>query len=252
MYKQKEHGGRGSFNIQLISFLSGILFNIFILIALYSYNTQPDQSTASSDQLFGGSGGGGGSDKQDTYFTIEFGESGDIKSELKDTTQNYPHFTLIRIHVLTPEDIAQRTIKPPPKRTKTIKAYPPGVIAYKPIRRIRGSGNGIGGGFGGGSGGGIGSGIGSSIDWGGGDGRRLLSGRIPSYPKDTDRELSVILDFSVLPDGTVLSVSPVRKSDEVLEREAIAALQTWRFESVPSQLLKVLPKGKVTFKFTLK
>jgi TonB family protein len=114
-----------------------------------------------------------------------------------------------------------------------------------------GVGPGSGGGTGGGSGGGIGAGQGYAIDWGGTGSRRLLSGRIPQYPKGTDKQMAVVLQFSVLPDGSVEQIRPARKTDELLERAAIAALSTWRFDPLPPQVAQTAQTGKVTFNFKL-
>ena len=115
----------------------------------------------------------------------------------------------------------------------------------------KGVGPGSGGGTGGGSGGGIGAGKGFAIDWGGNGSRRLLSGRLPEYPKGTDKQLAVVLQFYVLPDGSVGRIIPLRKSDELLERAAISALQTWRFDPLPSQIEQKPQSGAITFNFKL-
>ncbi|TAK60366.1 MAG: TonB family protein [Bacteroidetes bacterium] len=106
-------------------------------------------------------------------------------------------------------------------------------------------------GSGGGSGGGIGKSTGYSIDWGGATSRKLLSGEIPVYPEGTNKELPVLMQFSVLPDGSVMNVIPVKKSDELLEREAMRALKTWRFDPLPVQYDQKTQVGKVTFVFKL-
>jgi TonB family protein len=81
--------------------------------------------------------------------------------------------------------------------------------------------------------------------------RRLLSGRVPKYPDGTDKEMPVLLQFIVLPDGSVSSIIPLRKSDELLEREAISALRTWRFDPLPVQFEQIPQTGKITFQFKL-
>jgi len=60
------------------------------------------------------------------------------------------------------------------------------------------------------------------------------------------------LEFTVLADGSISSVLPVVKSDQMLECEAISALSTWRFDPPPPQLPHAFQKGKVTFAFKLK
>ncbi len=100
--------------------------------------------------------------------------------------------------------------------------------------------------------GGAGKSTGYSIEWAGAGSRRLLSGKIPQYPDGTDKEMPVILQFSVLPDGSVIGIIPQLKSDELLEREAISALQTWRFDPLPPQFEQKPQIGKITFNFILK
>lgn len=98
---------------------------------------------------------------------------------------------------------------------------------------------------------GAGKTTGYSIEWSGVGSRKLLSGRMPVYPAGTDKEMPVILQFTVMPDGSVTNIFPVRRSDEILEREAISALRTWRFDPLPAQFEQVPQIGKVTFVFKL-
>jgi protein TonB len=99
--------------------------------------------------------------------------------------------------------------------------------------------------------GGSGKSTGYSIDWAGSGTRRLISGRLPRYPEGTNKELPVLLQFTVLPDGSVSGVIPVMKSDMLLEREAIAALKTWRFDPLPPQFEQKPQEAKITFIFKL-
>jgi TonB family protein len=98
---------------------------------------------------------------------------------------------------------------------------------------------------------GAGKTTGYSIEWSGVGSRRLLSGRMPRYPEGADKEMPVFLQFTVLPDGSVSGIIPLRRSDELLEREAINALRTWRFDPLPQQFDQVAQTGKVTFNFVL-
>ena len=144
----------------------------------------------------------------------------------------------------------QKKEEPKPFARKKKKKQQMIIADNLPTRWVRrGTGPGSGGGAGGGSGGGIGKSSGYSIDWGGTGGRRLLSGRLPLYPEGTDKQMPVTLQFTVLPDGSVEDIIPVRKSDELLEESAIAGLSTWRFEPLPSQLGLKTQRGKVTFHF---
>ena len=102
-----------------------------------------------------------------------------------------------------------------------------------------------------GAAGGSGKSTGYSIEWSGTGSRRLLSGRIPQYPEGTDKEMPVRLQFSVLPDGSVTGIIPLVRSDEILEREGISALRTWRFDPLPPQFEQKAQVGKITFIFKL-
>jgi TonB family protein len=98
---------------------------------------------------------------------------------------------------------------------------------------------------------GAGKSTGYSIEWSGVGSRRLLSGRMPRYPEGTDKEMPVLLQFTVLPDGSVTGVIPLKRSDELLEREAISALRTWRFDALDPRYEQVPQNGKITFNFVL-
>jgi TonB family protein len=207
------------------------------------------------EEIFWGSSGGGGGEGA-TDDAIQFGPQG--ASEQDPAANQYGHqFTLLQIHVYDDRVVANPIpVKEEPKPTSTIKkkkkAAQPIIADNLPTRWIRrGTGPGSGGGAGGGSGGGIGKGQGFSIDWGGNGSRRLLSGRIPKYPEGTDKQMAVTLRFSVLPDGSVDAILPTRKTDEILERAAISALHTWRFDPLPPEIAQETQVGKVTFNFKL-
>ena len=195
-------------------------------------------------------GGGGGGDLK--VYEVEFGPQSGNTSEM---TQDIFQKNKFRVTLSEPEVFANQGIpvvheEPPkklPKKRSVEKLYGENL----PTKHRRGSGPGSGGGTGGGSGGGIGRSNGYSIDWGGVGSRRLLSGRLPRYPEGTTKEMPVYLQFSVLPDGSVSNVIPLRRSDELLEREAIAALRTWRFDPLPSAYEQKTQVGKITFNFKL-
>ncbi len=96
---------------------------------------------------------------------------------------------------------------------------------------------------------GAGKTTGYSIEWSGVGFRKLLGGRMPVYPDGTDKEMPVLLQFTVLPDGSVTGIIPLKRSDELLEREAVAALRTWRFDPLPTQYEQIPQIGKITFNF---
>jgi TonB family protein len=59
----------------------------------------------------------------------------------------------------------------------------------------------------------------------------------------------VVLQFSVLPDGSVSEIHPISRSDQALERAAITALNQWRFEALPPQYGELIQKGNIKFNF---
>jgi TonB family protein len=247
-YFDKEHK-----RIRFISAFISIFIHLFVIFGLLFYQSYHSGDNVQAEDIqIGGSGGGGGEGAQDE--AIQFGPQGNTKQNGRQDDLPGHQFTLLRIHVYN--DL-EKAIPVPKKEEPKIaaskrKKSKPVLAENMPTRWLRrGVGPGTGGGAGGGSGGGIGAGQGYSIDWGGKGSRRLLSGRLPRYPDGTNKEMPVKLEFTVLPDGTVSNVVPVLKSDELLERAAITALQTWRFDPLPLQMDQKLQVGKITFKFVL-
>ena len=194
------------------------------------------------------SGGGGGADLK--LYEIEFGpQSGNQTQNPVD--QEVPKFTVKNIPPEQVSSVGTPVIKQEKKKKRQKKVEDRLFGENLGTKHHRGTGPGAGGGMGGGVGGGIGKSSGYSIDWGGIGSRRLLSGRLPKYPEGTNKEMPVFLQFTVLPDGSVSDVLPMRRSDELLEREAIAALKTWRFDPLPSQIEQKAQTGKITFNFKL-
>jgi TonB family protein len=244
---------------RVIALASSLLFHALIVLGLYLYQQQHTASIGPElDELKFGSSGGGGAENANKDAPVEFGPHQATQEE--PTTLKSATVQLVRIQIeqdLTTSEHATPIIeKPRPKVASRARMRPRKTIIAEnlPIGHVRhgGQGPGSGGGMGGGSGGGIGARYGSSIDWGGEGGRRLLSGRIPKYPEGlTDKQMVVVLQFTVFPDGSVGRIIPVRKTDEYLEHAAIAALQTWRFEALPPQVNKKMQVGKVPFNFKL-
>jgi TonB family protein len=246
---------------RLVAVSFGIGLHLLLVIGIFLYELQradANAAAASQNELtFGSSGGGGGEGAEDKV--LQFGPQAPSDAEhgkQNDTVYSH-HFNLIQIEVYddraAPVPVPDKKIETPkPVVKKKQKAVKPIIAENLPTRWIRrGTGPGTGGGAGGGSGGGIGSHQGYSIDWGGTGSRRLLSGRLPTYPDGTDKQMAVVLRFTVLPDGTVDAIIPAKKTDELLEHSAIVALRTWRFDPVPSQMEQKSQIGKVTFNFKL-
>lgn len=237
--------------IRIIAILTSAAAHLLLVGILVFLQFHAPEILRMSDLDFRGGGGGGGGDRLKVY-DVEFGpQSGNQQQDPKDEAV-IPHFQVTRVEPQRLGDegtpvIRQEKPKKKNRRIKEDRLFG----ANLPIKHHRGVGPGSGGGMGGGTGGGIGKSSGSSIDWGGTGERRLLSGSIPQYPEGTNKEMSVYLQFTVLPDGSVSSIIPLRKSDELLERASINALRTWRFDPLPPQVEQKGQIGKITFNFKL-
>lgn len=102
-----------------------------------------------------------------------------------------------------------------------------------------------------GTGGGTTYGTGYSIGWGGKGKRAVLSWNVPKYPAGVNIEGNVVLSFTILPNGTVGSVVPVKKLDPKLDNLSINALKTWRFEKLPAGE-NFVQNVTITFPFRLR
>jgi len=240
---------------RVVAVITGITLHLVVVIGLFIYQQAREAAEVQNpdDLNFGSSGGGGA--EQANEGEVEFGPQQATQEEVKQL-HNKATVHLIDIRVL-PEFVPLAAITPvkEPETPKIVykKVKPRKTIIAEnlPIGHVRhgGRGPGSGGGEGGGSGGGIGARVGYAIDWGGTGGRRLLSGRIPRYPEGTDRQMLIVLKFSVLPDGSVSSIVPLRRYDELLERAAVSALQTWRFDPLPPQVRQMTQNGQASFNF---
>lgn len=103
---------------------------------------------------------------------------------------------------------------------------------------VRGSGRGKGDGFG-------------DIDWGGGGNRTVLNKVLPNFPKNVKSSSQIVLQFKVLPDGTVTSIIPLQKADPELEEAAILALKKWKFNPLPNGNNDIMV-GKIPLTFILR
>ncbi len=247
------HSERDFRRIRTRAIVTAVVLHSLVITGLFwQQHEAADQARLKEEMPWGGSGGGGGEGEQDEM--MQFGpQSNPPQGETG--RENITQFTLLDIHVYDDQIKAipvpvKEEPKPLVKTKKKAKKAQTIVAENLPTRWVRrGSGPGTGGGAGGGSGGGIGRGTGYSIDWGGTGGRRLLSGLIPKYPDGTDKEMPVALQFTVLPDGSVDAIVPVRKSDQLLENAAVKALRTWRFDPLPTELGARNQSGRVIFNF---
>lgn len=243
----------------MIAVVSSTLLHGALVLGLFFYlQEHAPVIEPNSEKLSVGSSGGGGAEYANKDAPVEFGQQQatqeDPSEAMKTATVNLINIEILK--ELPKIENALPVLKKEKPKVTARKSKPRKMIIAEnlPIGHVRhgGQGPGSGGGMGGGSGGGIGARYGSSIDWGGEGGRRLLSGRIPKYPEGlTDKQMTVTLQFTVFPDGSVGRILPMRKTDKFLESAAIDALQTWRFEPLGPQVDQKTQTGKVPFTFKL-
>jgi protein TonB len=82
--------------------------------------------------------------------------------------------------------------------------------------------------------------------------RTILKKILPRYPEGYNREGTVRIRFTVLPNGYVGEMIPVLKTDAVLERTAMEVLAKWRFNPLPKGAPPDTVEGIITFRFRLK
>jgi len=90
------------------------------------------------------------------------------------------------------------------------------------------------------------------IDWEGEIKREIYQRRIPEFPPDVQREATIKIRFTVLPNGLVGSAVLLQKGDTQLENLTVEAFKTWRFNPLPSYVEQVPQTGVITFHFKLK
>jgi TonB family protein len=83
--------------------------------------------------------------------------------------------------------------------------------------------------------------------------RRVLKRAVPTSPDwvaTRGLDLAVIVRFQVLPDGSVKPGAVIQKTSGFpeIDRRALDALRSWRFEAVPARATEVW--GRVKFRFT--
>ncbi len=93
--------------------------------------------------------------------------------------------------------------------------------------------------------------FGFELDFGGKGKRKIYSYSIPAYPAGVSKEIDVKLKFTIMPDGSVGRIFPLRKADTRLEAAAINSLRQWRFEALPSGQEMKSQSAVITFPFRL-
>lgn len=82
--------------------------------------------------------------------------------------------------------------------------------------------------------------------------RKILNKILPAYPPGYNKEGTIRIRFTILPNGMVGEKIPVLKTDAVLEQNALTALSKWRFSPVPQSAPQETVEGIITFRYKLK
>ncbi|RMG60819.1 MAG: TonB family protein [Calditrichaeota bacterium] len=90
------------------------------------------------------------------------------------------------------------------------------------------------------------------IDWQGNLQREIYQKRLPEFPPGVQREATIRIRFSVLPNGLVGSTVLLQKGDTQLENLTLEAFKTWRFNPLPPSVPQTEQTGIITFHFKLK
>jgi protein TonB len=82
--------------------------------------------------------------------------------------------------------------------------------------------------------------------------RTVIHKVIPEYPENLQKQATVKISFTVLPNGHVGEMIPVIKSDALLEKITLDALRQWRFNPLPVDAPQRVERGVITFRYLLK
>ena len=107
----------------------------------------------------------------------------------------------------------------------------------------------------GGSGGpGVGSGKGGGVGVGDGGlgGRGWIRRPSATYPAGANASGQVVLSFTVLPNGTITNIVPVRKADPALVKAAIASLKNAKAKPLSDDDPQIAQKSQIPYTFSLK
>ena len=83
--------------------------------------------------------------------------------------------------------------------------------------------------------------------------RKIIKKVIPDYPAGLQKEATVKVRFTVLPDGRVGEMIPLQKGgDATLEQITMNALQQWRFNTLSPSAPQINVQGIITFNYLLR
>ncbi|MEJ2536225.1 MAG: TonB family protein [Calditrichia bacterium] len=90
------------------------------------------------------------------------------------------------------------------------------------------------------------------IDWEGEIKREIYQKKLPEFPPEVQREATIKIQFTVLPNGLVGSAVLLQKGDTKLENLTLESFKSWRFNPLPEYVEQVPQTGIITFHFKLK
>jgi TonB family protein len=89
------------------------------------------------------------------------------------------------------------------------------------------------------------------IDWMGDIKREISQKKLPTFPPDVQREATIKIQFTILPNGLVGSAVLLQKGDTKLENVTLETFKTWRFNPLPEYVTQESQSGIITFRFKL-
>lgn len=81
--------------------------------------------------------------------------------------------------------------------------------------------------------------------------REVLNGPLPIYPEGLDKEASIRIKITVLPDGTIGNLIPIQKADATLESVTMKTLKLWKLSPLKPTDPQLNQTAVITFRFVL-
>jgi len=82
--------------------------------------------------------------------------------------------------------------------------------------------------------------------------RTVIYRVIPEYPENLQKQATLKISFTVLPNGHVGEMIPAIKADAQLEKITLDALRQWRFNALAGEAPQRIERGVITFRYLLK
>lgn len=81
--------------------------------------------------------------------------------------------------------------------------------------------------------------------------RDILYGPLPTYPEGLDKEASIRIKITVLPNGTIGDLIPIQKADATLESVTMKSLKLWRLSPLKPTDPQLNQTAVITIRFVL-